>query len=93
MKYTAMTCNRAKRELGSAPRPYGYTLAINPPVEYTIDGVDVEGIGWVPCQPRKIVEKWQGWYKFKKDAESRAAELNKSHTTNEANNLPAYCWS
>jgi hypothetical protein len=90
MKYTAMTCNRAIKELGSAPRPYGYTLAINPPIEYAIDGEDIEGIGWVPYQHRKIVVKWQGWYKFKKDAESRAAELNKSHDTTNAYNLPAY---
>ena len=89
-KYTAMTCNRARKELGSAPRSYGYTIAMNPPVEWTIDGEDIEGLGWVPCiPPKKIVVKWQGWYKDKSVAVSRAvlaeqrcrqAELNKSHS-------------
>jgi len=73
-----MTCARAKKELGSAPRAYGYTLAINPPKEITIEGQDVEGIGWVPCTPRKVVQKWQGWYKYKADAVAHANALNKS---------------
>ena len=78
MKLTAITCARAKKELGSAPRPYGYTLAINPPKELTIEGQDVEGIGWVPYStPERVVMKWQGWYKYKSDAVARANALNK----------------
>jgi len=77
MRFTAITCKRAKRELGSAPRHYGYTLAINPPLQWTMTGRDVEGIGWVPCTPRPMVDKWQGWYKHKADAVKRANELNK----------------
>ncbi len=80
MKLTAITCARAKKELGSAPRPYGYTLAINPPEELTINGQDIEGLGWMPCHPRKVVLKWQGWYKYKSDAVKRANELNRSVT-------------
>ena len=76
--YTVMTCLQAKRKLGSAPRNYGYTIAINPPIEHTNDGDDIEGIGWVPCHPHKIIQKWQGWYKFRSDTDQRAHELNKA---------------
>lgn len=79
MKFTAITCKRAKLELGSAPRHYGYTLALNPPKTITITGDDIEGIGWWPYNPPKVVvQKWQGWYKYKSMAISRANELNKS---------------
>lgn len=77
MKLNVITCARAMKTLGSAPRHYGYTLAINPPKELRIEGQDVEGIGWVPCIPRTVVQKWQGWYKYKHDAVKRANELNK----------------
>jgi hypothetical protein len=79
MKLKVMTCARAQRELGSAPRHYGYTLALNPPLNHVIEGQDVEGIGWVPyCPPLHVVEKWQGWYKYKHLAQRRADALNKS---------------
>lgn len=77
MNFTAITCVRAKKELGSAPRPYGYTLALNPPKELIHDGQDVEGIDWVPCVPYEIIQRWQGWYKYKSDAVARANALNK----------------
>jgi len=74
---TVITCARAKKKFGSAPRPYGYTLAIYPPEEHLIEGHDVEGIGWVPAKPPyKVICHWQGWYKYKSLAENRARELN-----------------
>lgn len=77
-KLTVMTCFQAKRKFGSAPRHYGYTLAITPPIEHQVTGQDVEGIGWVPCKPYIVIQKWQGWYKFRSDAERRVEELNKA---------------
>ncbi len=58
-------------------RQYGYTLKLEPPKVLTIAGNDVEGIGWVEY-PRPVVQvmRFQGWYKYKSDAQSRAAELN-----------------
>jgi hypothetical protein len=77
--YTVITCRRAKKQLGDAPRHYGYTLALNPPREITIEGDDVEGVGWVPFNPPKqVTVKWQGWYKYRESAQRRADELNRS---------------
>ncbi len=81
-KFTAITCNKARRLFGADKnlRPYGYTLMVSPPIEHTIEGNDVEGIGWVPYNPpKKVIERWQGWYKHKADAVARASELTLSY--------------
>lgn len=76
MKYTPMTSPRAAR-LGHRPlRKYGYVIVIEPPIEHTITGDDVEGIGWVPCKPRIKKQTVHGWYKHKDAAHRRAKELN-----------------
>lgn len=79
--YTAITCNKARRLFGACRnlRPYGYTVMMSPAVEHIITSDDVEGIGWVPYNPpKKFIQHWQGWYKYKKDAVARAASLNQS---------------
>ncbi len=74
--YTAVTCKRAAR-IAPPPRPYGYTILIDPPIRLSMVGQDIEGIGWWPYHPpKKVIKHWRGWYKFKADAERRAAELN-----------------
>ena len=79
MKFSVITCQRAEKLFGSAPRHYGYTLQIDPPKQLTLTGDDIEGIGWVPFNPPKNVTKfWQGWYKNKQLAEQRASELNEA---------------
>ena len=75
--YTAMTCRRAAR-IAPPPRSYGYTIVISPPRQFVVEGQDIEGLGWWPYRPPKqVTQHWRGWYKFKADAERRAAELNR----------------
>lgn len=77
-QFTVITCAKSKKLFGTAPRHYGYTLAINPSKTVVVDGEDIEGIGWVPHIPHVLIQKWQGWYKYKSDAAHRADVLNKS---------------
>ena len=60
------------RPQGGYPRPYGYTLRMAKPHVQTEE--DVEGVGL--CRITPIVHNFQGWYKRKRDAAARAAELN-----------------
>ena len=73
--YRAVTCARAHRLTGQAPRHYGYTILINPPMKLAVEGDDIEGIGWVP-RPRTETVPVMGWYRFKADARQRAALMN-----------------
>jgi hypothetical protein len=75
--YRVMTSKRGGRLWGKQLRNYGYVVAIYPPIEYTVDTMDVEGIGMVSIAPRKHVQHYQGWYKYKKDALQRCEELTK----------------
>lgn len=70
-----MTCARARKTVGEAPRSYGYTIAINPPMKIVLEGDDIEGIGWVPRR-RTVVVKTAGWYKYRRDAIARAMVMN-----------------
>lgn len=77
--YQAMTARRAIT-LGLRPsRSYGYVVRIAPPIEYTKEGDDIEGIGWVPYWggPRKVTQHFHGWYRYKDDAVRRAEEMNR----------------
>ena len=82
--YTAMTARRAQL-LGLRPsRSYGYVVRIDPPIESTSTGEDIEGIGWVPHWggPRKHVQHLAGWYKHRDRAQQRAAELSQTTCSN-----------
>ena len=73
---TVMTAYRAKR-LGLNPsRSYGYVIRVEPPISFTTEGQDVEGIGWCPHPPRQHHQHFLGWYKYRCFAESRAYEFS-----------------
>jgi hypothetical protein len=77
-----MTARRAQL-LGLHPdRSFGYYIRITPPKITMQEGVDVEGVGYWRWQiPRKLVQNFFGWYKFKTDAYKRASELNGAEKT------------
>lgn len=72
--YSVSTAKRANYPY----RKYGYVINIDPPIEHTTTGKDIEGIGWVPHRggPRKHLQRFQGWYKYKTAAVERAKQLN-----------------
>jgi len=73
---TVMTARQAQR-LGLKPsRNYGYVIRVQPPIVFTTDGQDVEGVGWCPHPPRRHQQHFLGWYKYKSFAESRAFDLS-----------------
>lgn len=74
---TVMTCQRAKMRGATPSRSYGYTIFIQPPIEFTTNGQDVEGIGWYPHAPKLHVQRCHGWYKYKSDAVKRVEDLAK----------------
>lgn len=77
--FTAITCNKAKRLFGKAPRHYGYTLMLGTLILHIIKGIDVEGVGWWPFNPPKQETQYtMGWYKYKSLALQRAQSLNNS---------------
>lgn len=64
--YTVERC----RKNGGYPRHYGYTLWRTPPYVQTVE--DVEGVGYCAITPRTF--HFEGWFKFKRDAE-KASEI------------------
>lgn len=66
--YTVERC----RPQGGYPRRYGYTLRRDPPYVQTEE--DVEGVGLCKITPRVL--PFEGWYKYRHDAEDRARTLN-----------------
>lgn len=53
-------------------RDYGYTVRMDPP-KLSAEWADVEGVGLSRVTPRAIHA--QGWYRTKRDAETRARQM------------------
>ena len=72
--YVVKTAQRAIREGKSPSRSYGYVVEVIPPIVSTKTGDDVEGIGWWPMPPTKVIQYFVAWTKRKITAEQVAAD-------------------
>ena len=73
-QYIVKTAQRAIREGKHPSRSFGYVVEVVPPIETVKTGEDIEGIGWCPCSPTKVLQHFVAWTKRKARADEVAAD-------------------